>query len=650
MPASFVEAQNPGTLVEEPSFTEYLTWWDSRLRFDHASRDSAFRTWKRSNELVRNTGKGYRHGNLCSEFVRTLGLRMFEIDPTVRVTPQDPDYKNKANNAAIIASSVAQVADLKEQLFEAATAATWASHGWMEVGHPSDPWCLDVMRSNRSPGLHPSTVVGEQGTGMDRWEEVPAPADPSGVQAFNPFEAVPDTSSPFEEDPEPLFAADFGTPYLTAVDPRLVITPPNVKELAQCDYVARLRWLTVKELEHLVNYHYPGVPAVKNEFRDLFAETEGDSIARYPTMLLVVQLYIIRDRNNPEYNGWTFCYPIGEPEKLIYKGPRKDGGMIPLIMLKLNRIKKLYDTTLAEELARYADIFDIGVKAMFRDINRMMNKKWKAPAQAGLDATNEKNLTDDNFTGVINASDPRSLDELVERRLDQSLFQGLNWVKGLAQSASGASDIDMGRAVKDISARQTQALMEATGINVEGMKSQIAKAAREAVMKLMHLVGIYNHLGDRQKYQFGNKFTVMNREMHDYTSSLLYIVEIADSKIEVTNEERMLWTQLLKLVDSSPLFQPLVNPQTLLETTFRKYGEGPENLASHTPVPPPMGQPVPPEMGGQPAIPGNVIPFGGSARNDAVYGQHPERELGSRGIDLSNAMQGMARVGTGMGE
>lgn len=639
---------------------EVVQYWDQRIRLDLGSRIGTWDSkWTKSHELVRNSSAGFRNGNLVSEFIRMFQLRLLSTDPVIDVTADDPTYTSQAESASVVAQAIARIAKLRDVLREAVSDATWANLGWIEVGHPLDPYSNDVMRSMHSPNVGPT-----EARAGDAYEEV-NPAELAGlgleqteVAPFNPFEALPPLE-PAQAEPQALFAPMFGYPWLTRVDPRLVVTNHNAASTSDLDYICRFRFLTRKELEAVRGYRARGVPTVPSELRSIFETVEGQSLLLFPEMLVVAEVWIIRDRNNPEYNNWHLCYLYQDPDQVVWAGPNPYGGMRTLIPVRLSKLKKLYDTTLAQELEPYADIFHVGIKAMFRDIKRMLAKKWAAAKSAGLDSEEEKKLTNDSFTGTIKASDPKSIHELVEQRFDTQLFQGLTYIKSLAQSTTGASDLDRGQAIRDITARQTQALLEATGINVEGMKDDVQEAAAECVLKLMHLVGMYHHTGRARQYTYGKNMVSMDRGTHDFTTSYLYDVQVLDNKQLVSNEERLVWVQFLRLVltDTSGALAPYLDLEALARATVRKFGEGPQLLSSRGANRPAQGPgvPLPPEMlaGVEGGELGNLLPFGGAPGaaelQEAVQGQHPER--GTRGVgSMSNQMTGLGKMGSGMGE
>ena len=213
----------------------------------------------------------------------------------------------------------------------------------------------------------------------------------------------------------------------------------------------------------------------------------SEEINQFPDMMLIAELWIIRDRNNPQFNNFYCCYLLGDPTQQLYVKKSPYGGMCPLEPLKLSKLKKMYDVTLAEELEPFADIYHKGVKSMMRSVDRMLNRKYAKSQASGLDDSGEKKLNDDNWHGTVTVSDVNAIKQLLPETFDVNLLQALSWTKNTAQSATGSSDLDRGTAIKNITARQTQALLESTGINVEGMKGPVDETFTNIVMKLMHL-------------------------------------------------------------------------------------------------------------------------------------------------------------------
>jgi len=629
--------------------------WDQRLRADLQQRMSQCDPdWEKHNVLVRNTGSGFRNGNLVEDFVRVLQMRLFARPFEVSIKPDNPDYAEKADTATVVSESVARIASLSDQLFEATKDAMWATTGWLEVGHPLDPWSLDVMRSVFSPNVDQTEMLPDN-PAVDEYE----PVDPSelaayGVQPdnvlpFDPFAEIPAMEE--EGEAQPVFNATMGYPWLTVVDPRLVLIPPQARNEEGVDYICRLRFMTRAELKKIRNVDYGYASgSINGEFKEIFTRSSGMDPLLFPELMLIMETWIIRDRNNPDYNNWYLCHVFGHSEWVITNTVNPYGGMIPLTPVKPLKHKGYYDASTAKTLAQFADIFDIGVKSLYHKFLELLNPKTLNGAGAGLEPKEAKKLNDPSYRGPVAVNDITQVQRWKPEPLDQAFLVHLNYVKSLAQTSSGANDMDRGQPIKDISARQTSALIQATGINVEGMKNEIAQSARKVLMKLMHLIGLYNHQSGGRTYQIEDRIVKMNRGTHDFTESFIYNVEVVDTG-DTDAESQLSWNQFLRtlMTDSGGVLIPYIDLEKLARETVRIYGKGSSLLASRgagRPGEGQLGSADPQVQAGLSGIPqlssGQDGPLGLS---DMADGQHPERQLGSRGLSMSNAMSGLKRTG-----
>lgn len=128
----------------------------------------------------------------------------------------------------------------------------------------------------------------------------------------------------------------------------------------------------------------------------------------------------------------------------------------------------------------------------------------------------------------------------------------------------------------------------------------------------------------------------------------------------------MLWLQFWRQLqsDTDGVFLPFYDREFLARTNLRRFGIGPQGLASRSANRegrgvPPVGavaeiqQMLAGSTGGTPG--NNVLPISSGGGGNAVLqemtmGQHPERALGSRGVGVGNALDGLRRVGSGYGE
>lgn len=634
---------------------DLVDYWDQRIRADLNARMMAWdKVWEANEALVRNSESGFRDGNIVAEFTKTLHARLLTDELSVECQSDDPAFTDQSEGAEIVANSLQRILDVTDITQDVTTHATWASFGVFEIGHPIDPSSHDPYMSYRSPNY------GRDDTFQDVWEEV----DPNQVDVFGGGDVLPfDKEQSMMigkgmgiEDPEPVYQPAFGYPWVRALDPRLIVMPLNVKDPHNAPYICRLRFITRAELLNTRGFTARG-SGVTGTYQDLYFKTEEDgTIDLFPEMLLIAEVYIKRDRNNPQFNGWFFSYVLGQPDQVILQGENPHGGLVPFVFVKLSRLKKMYDTTLAQELSRYADLYHMAIRAIERNLQNLLTDKTLVGQGAGLQEPEEKKLLNPNFSGAIHLSDVESVKKYGEDKFDTELLKSMSYIKSLAQSSTGQSDLDRGTAIKQITARQTQALLDATGINVEDMGHQISRSVTELVMKLMHLAGRYSMAGRTRKFTFGGKFTSFSRGTHDFTTSFVYNVKVSDNGKQVTQEERMVWVQFIRTLfsDTQGLLVPYFDQEGIAKATTRIFGQGTSLLASRAAGRPGQGF-NPAEIGQlQPGQSGNLLQAlaGGGAPmlNEGAEGQHPERQLGSRGVDLGNALRGGMKTGSGSGE
>tara|TARA_R110002110_G_scaffold40266_3_gene128927 strand:- start:5053 stop:7020 length:1968 start_codon:yes stop_codon:yes gene_type:complete len=604
--------------------------------------------WRDMKLLVENSESGMRKGNLASDFIKTLHARLLRKDIVVNVNADDPDYMLQGENAEIVANSIARVAGLQEALRRLITDGTWASFGCLEVGHPIDPASQSIMHVFRTPNVQKAERA------VDVWKEVSFVPNEFANEVPNMPNNVPNPET--EVEPEPIFSPGVGYPWVQSVDPRLIIMPLSCREAQSAPWVARLRFLTRGELVTVLGWDPGDDASSSGEWSDIFDETAEDAAWNtYPELTCIVELYIRRDRNSPSYNNYFLSFVLGRPEKVIAHGVNPWGGMVPLIPIKLDPLKPMYGTTLAEEISPFADGYHRGVDAVMRQLLDLLNEKHLISTGAGLSDEEEKKLYNPFYRGPIHVNDPNGIKRLGEQRLDPDLLRTLTFIKSIAQTRSGQSDMDRGTAIKEITARQTQALLDATGISVEAMGTMVSLGAREAVMKLMHLTGLFSTVGRGRKFYFGNRFADMNQGTHDFVNSMIYVVTVEDNAEQFTTEDRMMWVQFLRTLfaDTGGFLAPFFDGEGLARETIKVFSRSPVLLSSRSPNREPQGR----NPGQDQQVEAMLSGMGqessgppGSQMIDMIQGQHPERDVGSRGVNVGNAVRGQLAVGTGTGE
>ena len=650
---------NHGSSVDSASdggiSLDLVAFYDQRIRDDLNARMGGIeRQWEAGEQLIRNSNGGFRDGNVAAEFVKTVHARLLSDELNVDVNTDDPEAIGDGEKAEVVAQSIQRIVALQDALKSAAANASWASFGVLEVGHPIDPWSHDPWMSFRAPNYSWEDPAVE-----DDWVEAsPEDMDAMGVDAGNVIPMNPNSYIPEPQDvsAKPVFSPAFGYPWIRSLDPRMVVMPLNVRDPHRSPYFGRLRFITRAELNMIQGFD-AGTGCTAANYRELYEKVEEDgSIDLFPEMILIVELWIRRDRNNPQYNGWFISWVLGQPDKVIRHGHNPQGGMVPFIFLKLSRLKGMFDTTHAMELMKYADLYAMSIQAFERNLEEVLNDKTLIESGAGLDEPEEKKLLNKFYRGPVKVQDANGIKRYNDgATFDSDLIRGMAYVKSLAQSQMLQSEMDRGQAIKGITAKQTQALLDATGINVEEMSEQINMAATEAVMKLMHLAGLYSMAGRSRQFQFGGRFTTMSRGAHDFITSYSYEIKVNDRGAAYTEEEQLVWIQLLRTIaQEGSWLQPYYDAEGFARQTLKRFKAPVGLLASRAAGR--QGQGVNPN-----AIPGleggelgnagsELAPGADTMLQEIVSGQHPERKMGGRGLSLGNGLRGALKTGTGSGE
>ena len=622
-------AKKPGK--PELTFAE-IQFYDQLIRAEMNKKMSDLRMLSDFSAMVRNTGKGRRRGNLVADVARVLKTRIFSREVNPEISSMDPEYQTRADELEIVAESICKVAEIKEKVYDAVTNAMWNGVGFVFVSHPMDPLCMDPSKTkllDRAAG-NPMPKL------EDSWEEAGEfdqafVTDPSAI----PIEDLltQDIVSEEDEEPEPVFSMDNGHPYLESVDPRFVIYNSAASRIEECDWIARIRPMTRNEIKYVIGRDITSSMNA-NQYSEAIREVYGIDTGLYQDMMLVIEVWISRNRMSPEKSDWYLSYVYGDAENtVIYNKPNPHQGFVPFVSITLDRTKKFGDDSLTKEIAPFADTYDLGIQKVMRDIKRSLNQKWLVSNGAGLDKKDADRLKNDSYTGEINVKDPSQVVSFKELDLNPNVLYTLSYFKKLAQGSHGISDLDNGNAIKDITARQTLSLNEATSLNIDGIKSQVNESFKILLLKLMFLAGKYTYMSAGRKYNLGNNIVSVAPGQYDYTTSFIYDVQIRDTA-DVAPEKFLVFNQLIRMVSQDPMLRQSFNTEQLARVLVSVLKLNPKILAVRS------GENENP-MPGIDGSTGSVLPF----NQGAGALTHPERNIGDRGISVSNAVAGQANVG-----
>ena len=619
--------------------------WDQRIRKDLEHRMNKYdKVWKKNRKNIRNTEDGQLNGNLIQTFVDTIQSRLIVRNPVIKVKADSADYSKRSDDLEVAANAITRVVDLRYHLMNATITATWASTGWIEVGHTMDQHNFDPMRSV----LYRSPDKLDFDPGVDSWEPVPEAdvvnnlgSEIDQVPSFNPFDR-PELGGPAaSDDPPPPFDPEMGMPWLNEISPFMVVTSRDATSFRDVDYVTKLVLLSKPELELITNINVEGA-GLAHKLKPLLEDIPGAKNIDDPILLAVT--YIRRDRNNPDFTNWYLVHVLGHHDVVIKSSPNPFGGLIPLVPISVNPVKGLWDSTLVEDLRPYADWYSAGVQSIGDRLYESLNQKIVTGAGASMDAEEVKKLLNARYSGEVKVQgDPAQIKPYNGAGFDNEMYQFLKMFSNLAQGASGASNIDRGQAEKRITARQTGALLEATGLRMNGMRESIGRSSREIVVKLMHLVGIFSLYRSR-RFTFGTRIATLEPGVNDFTTSYSYHIDVRDMAPPENAEGQLVLVQFLRLIMMDP------TPERLLAGQWN-WPELAEMIRVRFDMPPEVLQQVQ-QQAQMPQMPGmtgeNISPEGAGPGGLGMLGsglggpEHAERFPADQGApNLDNLMSGL---------
>ena len=610
--------------------------WDERIIKDLEYRINNFdRKWTANRDTIRNAERGQLNGNLVQEFVNAIQARLIVRNPTIKVRSDHPDYSGHATDLEVTANAITRIIDLRHHLMSATVTSTWSCTGWIEVGHTLDQHNFDPMRSV----LYRSDNTADFGETEDRWEpateaEVAADLGPdiANVEHFDPFQPPPELETASEEAPPPPFDPELGMPWLKEVSPFMVVVPKDTYKIADAEYITKLVLLSKQELKLITNINVKDV-SLRTKWKKITDMVPGADFIEEPVLIAVT--HIRRDRNNPQYANWYLVHLLGYHDVVIKSAPNPFGGLIPLVPIKTHKSRKIWDTTIVQDLQPYADWYSVGIESIGDRLYESLNQKLVVGAGASLDPEEVKKLLNPKYRGEVKAQgDPSQIKPYDGSGLNFEVVRFLELFNKLAQGASSMSDLDRGIPAKRITARQTEALLESTSLHTNAMRQLIGRAAREIVIKIMHLVGIFSLYRSR-RFTFGTQVATLEPGVNDFTTSYSYNIDVRDMAPPAGTEEQLVMVQFLRLLMMDPTPERLLvrqwNWRELSEMIRIRFDMPPETLQEQDLQQlMPQGAPQGAQQGGQ-------------TGEEAMGGlEHPERFAGDQGVpDLANLTAGV---------
>ena len=229
----------------------------------------------------------------------------------------------------------------------------------------------------------------------------------------------------------------------------------------------------------------------------------------------------------------------------------------------------------------------------------------------------------------------------------ESVIKSLLFLKSMAQATTKTSALDQGQAIKEITARQTEVLVDATKINMSSVLSSLQRTVAKILMASMYAMRWYrlDVPQDTQRDPLG-KLAIYLAEA-GRISMYGFEVNLRAPYGDATEAQQLMGMQLLRMIREmasvpqlAPLFAGIdlseLVSQIILQVTG---GQGTAILKpSSDALQASLVKPLDTQGGAGNSMVDSPV---------ASAGQHPERLLGSRGMDVANALAGASRIGTG---
>lgn len=610
--------------------------WDMRVRRDLRWRQANIdKTWTRNEKYVRNettdrygNAASYK-GNLVREFEKVIYHRVVNKDPAIRVRAADNEFSSNAKDLEVVVNDMSRIVGLKDSLRQATMYSTY-SMGWLEVGHPYAAW-----------GLNPHQYAGinrniTDPTSLDStWEEVdPSLALAQGIDLeqvdnLSPLDYGPDSFiTGADKEPSPVFNdAGIGFPYLTYVNGKHIITPADIESYMDADYVARLRPVTLDELNTMGDVKVTN-KGISREYWHLFPELDMEYLGE--DVVLIVECWVKRDRLDSRYNNWFGAWIFGEPDSVVRNMANPWGGMTPYTPVKLTKMGKFLEHTVVDDIVPVSDMYSIALKSIDQDMLDSLNPKVIVDQTANIKDDDIKKLLNPSYRGPIKVNRAEGLK--IERGpgIDLNKMHYVRFLREIAQQSTSTSEIDKGQAVKKISARQTSALVDATDQIINGMRELVAEAAEESMTKLMFILGLFH--GKKQQYKYGHRVVTFDHGKHDFTTSLIYDIDVKDMGPDPGSEDKMLLMQFIRTVSMNPELSANYDWNKIAGEVARVFGWPPDSVKQQMQE---MGMPNLEGLapGGQPGVNPNPNPGRGPT----------DQSQSAAAPSSSNALSGLAR-------
>lgn len=637
--------------------------WEERVLGDLNSRIQQYdAVWRSRRQVIDHSIKDRKalNGNLVAEYIEFFYTRVIAGNPRIKLKADDAKWIDEVAQEEIVANAALRLVDFKEVSRRGVMDSTYAI-GWFWISDPAAEFLVDP---DHHPRMHSNSISAPEMQNPE-WEEVP-PEELAGlkVDSISPFDESAsaldglsmERPSGEKKSPTPVWNdMDIGFPILESVDPMMIVTPLDQSDFKKLDYVARLRLMTRAELDVVRetpikdNTWLQSCPA---NYTDLFPEKTGPFFAQ-EDMYLVVELWVRRDRIDPNYNNWFASWVVGcsqyNDSVVVRNRPNPYGGMIPCEPIVSQKTgSKLYSNTVFDRVLYPAELYSLLLKAIERDIKEAVNKKVLIDERAtGLSKESAQKMVNPAYSGTIMVPNVDAVKPLDTMTFDYNKQLLLNMLRGLAQRATKTSDIDQGTAVKKVTARQTEELVQATDAVYETVRQIVSDAGSRIMKKVIYVLKLLH--GESRSYTFGAKSIKWSPSEQDFSFTPVYDLKIEDIGPSAGEQKLLVLLQFLRVLGqitqqvTQAGQQINIDWSMLIKNIFRTFEqdediikEGPDPMQQLQQMLQVAQMPGMEQIGqsAQPAMPEQPRPFGG-------------HQVGSQGMttDTRNVASSLGRVG-----
>jgi hypothetical protein len=599
-------------------------------RFNEMMGDHA--SWEFSKRVIENDDEGARHLSLANSVARHINARLTDDHPSVTVEPEHPKGWAYASKASVAVRNAYNISGLWPAIQRAQITSMWAPFSCIRVFSTDDQ--TTIHHKMISPRQFPAQEIKENLVEVEEDENV----------GFN-LEEIPELDTEFQKEGRPtVITKTKATPWVEEIDPRLIVVPKHSKNGLDADWVAQIHLLTKEEVMAHFRVSSEQAKSIEDaKYTDLFMKatlgTSGNNTSWTINPVCVVELFVFRDRVAPRDHPYKIIFVMNrteiEPFSIEFIPV---GGIVPFVFMTCDPLRHVNSKmTLARDLIKVSSAYHDAFEGLCTRISQSRSTKVLVSPNTFSSPEDKKNFNNPSYSGTISVNNPESIKLWQTSGADSQHVNLLTSLRSMVNTHNRVSANDVAAGQQGMTATQTRIIMDASGINISHIKGELGRVVSTTVMIIMHFYSVLGLGTDDDEFQIGSEWIITTPIAPSSNPGLRVVVH--DSDEQVRAEERVVINQLLNVVlkDPTGLIRNSINMHQLIDRLLASYGMDPAKAMKQEAFLPQAG--ISPFQG-QGATPEGPDPL-------ETMGQHPERDLGSRGTEQSapNALAGASRTG-----